>query len=109
MSFRDEEIAAEFDAASGMGREFFDRAGHSFGRLGRVERLDPKLVNALYWRKWRAENPERARAYVSRYAKTEKGRTVAKAKKRRGQQKNRAAYNAGQRAAYARRKARRAA
>lgn len=119
-AFTDEEIFADLGAAHGSRVEFFDGAAYSFRRLGRVEGLDRQFVKRLmnarwrnanpeavraYWRAWRAANPDRARAYVNRYAKSAKGRAVAKAKKRRWQRRNRDAYNAAQRAAYARRKA----
>lgn len=118
--FSHAEILAEFGEASGGRVEFFDSSAFSFRRLGKVDGIDPLLVKRLmnarwraanpeavraYWRKWRAANPDRARAYVNRYAKSAKGRAVAKAKKKRWQQKNRDAYNASQRAAYARRTA----
>jgi hypothetical protein len=102
-SFDDAEIFAEIGAARGSRVEFFTGDAYSFRRLGKVEALEPKLVNRLYWRKWRAANPERARAYVNKYAATSKGRAVAKAKKLRWQRTHREAYNAAQRAAYARR------
>jgi ABC-type nitrate/sulfonate/bicarbonate transport system substrate-binding protein len=118
VSFQHSDIAEEIAAARGDRVEFFDGDAYSFRRLPKVGGLDRKFVKLLmnarwrkahpeavraYWRAWRAANPERARAYVNRYAKTAKGRAVGKAKKLRWQQKHRDAYNAAQRAAYARR------
>ena len=103
------EIHAEMAGLSGADVAQFFGADDGFhaGRPSGVDRLDPKQVNALYWRKWRAENPERARAYVAAYMarEPELKRAMRAARKRRHRQKHREAYNAAQRAAYARRKA----
>lgn len=122
--FSGEEIFAELGAARGSRVEYFDPDAFSFRRLAKVDGLERALVKRLmnarwraanpeavraYWRAWRAAHPERARSYVSRYAKSAKGRAVAKAKKLRWQRAHREAYNAAQRAAYARRVAARKA
>lgn len=105
------EIHAEMAGLSGADVAQFFGDGFHTGRPGGVEKLDPKLVNAAYWRKWRAANPERARAYVAAYMAREPEikKAMAYARKKRHRQRNREAYNAAQRAAYARRVAARKA
>jgi hypothetical protein len=77
VSFTDLEIAAEFDSASRMGREFFDGDSYSFRRLGKLDGDDfQKLTDrlrSLKWyranktyaqalnRAWKAAHPERVR------------------------------------------------
>lgn len=77
MSFRDDEVTAEFEAASGMGREFFDGDSYSFRRLGKLDRDDfqrlTDRLRSLRWyrqntgyaqslnRAWKAAHPERVR------------------------------------------------
>ena len=99
------EIHAEMAGLSGADVAQWFGEGFGVRRPGGVERIDPKLVNALYWRKWRAANPERARAYVAAYMArdVERKRAMRRERKRRYQQKHREKYNAAQRAAYARR------
>lgn len=79
--------------------------------LGKLTREELQLINAKYWRDWRAKNPERARSYVAAYMarEPEKKRAMRQARKRRHQQKHRDRYNKQQRDAYARRVAARKA
>ncbi len=54
------------------------------------------LCNNLYWRKWRKEHPEQARAYVAKWARTH--RAAVKAKKIRWQRNHPEAHAEYQRA-----------
>jgi hypothetical protein len=79
VSFRDDEIAEEFESASMMGREYFDSSGYTFRRLGRLERDDferlADRLKSLKWyranrdyaiqlnRAWKAAHPERCREH----------------------------------------------
>ena len=103
------EVAREFAATVAGRMEFFPRESYSFQRLGKLEQLDPKLVNALYWRKWRAANPKRAADYARasvervRTKDPERFRELRRGRKARYRQRHRDRANAAQRAAYARR------
>lgn len=98
------------DVAQWFGEGFstFSRKGtreRQSSALGKLTREELRLINAKYWRDWRAENPERAKSYVTAYMARdpEKKRAMRQARKRRYQQRHRARYNQQQREAYARR------
>lgn len=95
MSFRDEEILEEFGAASGGRVEFFGSDGYSFRRLGKVEGLDPKLIEALRMRRWKLVHPERcaelkAKSIANRMTIDPEGqRAMRRRRKAKWQAKNR--------------------
>lgn len=66
-------------------REYFPKESFSFRRLGKMEGLDPKLVNSLRVVKWQRENPDKHAAKNARhYAKPGvKDRQLANARARR--------------------------
>ncbi len=63
MSFDTEDILGELAESTGKGREWFGADGYGFRRLGRVQNDDLlRLANALWMKRWRQREPEKARA-----------------------------------------------
>lgn len=56
MSFRDDEVFEAFAEATGGKREFFGSDGYSFHRLGKLDRLDQRLLDRLKVARWRQRN-----------------------------------------------------
>lgn len=127
MSFSDLEIAAEFESASRLGREFFDGDSYSFRRLGRLDRGDidrlAARLRSLNWyranreyaqalnRAWKAAHPDRVRelklkSIAHRMKVDAEGqRAMRRRRKRKWEAKNREKVLAQGRARYHRAKA----
>lgn len=110
MSFRDDEIAEEFATSVGGRVEFFGSDGYSFRRLGKVEALDAKLVEALRMRRWKLAHPDRcaelkAKSIAHRMEVDAEGqRAMRRRRKKKWQAKNPAAVRAMSQRAWSRRK-----